>query len=270
MEAARVSLAIWKVAPSEIDTSVKMGKQKQEQNFLNCHTIDEAWYRTCRLCQVVGREYVIERGSFVGSTRRQLGNLAIVISHPWERPLGITYRGMVVSTDDAIQEYFEHYLIGTEKAPNEQYTYGERIASPIETDDGPMTPLQIIAGMLRETPATNQAVIEVARPEDILLDDPPCLRLLDWKAEQREDKEWVLNLTTCWRSWDVPNGLPTNLGGIQLLNEAMAEWASRMKGNRFRPGKLIAYSSGAHLYEHSLGLPPFADLSQELLEKSPV
>ena len=192
-------------------------------------TIGEAWLNVCRRCLKHGRTYVITRGSYVGQQRKQLDRLAFVVTHPGTRPLGVEFKGTPVSDDDSIHRYFEDYLIAPQLTEHEQYTYASRIAPHLEP----------IAGMLRESPATNQATIEVGRPEDVELTDPPCLRVLSWKATPAG-----LQLSSFWRSWDLYVALPTNLGGLQLLNEMMAEWSG------LSPGPLVCYSDGGHVYDH--------------------
>ncbi len=93
------------------------------------------------------------------------------------------------------------------------------------------------------TPDTNQAIIEVGRPEDVDLADPPCLRFVSWKKVNDR-----LQLTVFFRSWDVANGLPFNLGGLQLLNESIANLVG------IPVGELIAYSDGLHAYDMSYGV----------------
>lgn len=193
------------------------------------HNISAAWFFSCNRCLNSGYTYTIDRGSYVGQQRKQLEWLAGFITNPSDRPLGITYNNIPVSDDESIYRYFEDYLVNTDTAENEQYTYGNRVAPWLET----------VAAMLQDTPQTNQATIEVGRPEDILLPDPPCLRVLSWKVTPSG-----LQLTSFWRSWDLFTGFPTNMGGLQLLNEMMAEWVG------VRPGRLVYYSDGAHIYDH--------------------
>lgn len=195
----------------------------------NYYTIGEAWLNVCTICLNEGREYIIMRGSYEGQRRKQLDQLAFIIKQPDTRPLGINYKGMAVSDDASIQRYFEDYLINPELATDEQYSYASRI-SPY---------LEIVANMLQETPDTNQTTIEVGQPEDIYLKDPPCLRVLSWKVTPAG-----LQLSSFWRSWDLYVALPTNLGGLQLLNELMAEWAE------IPVGPLVCYSDGGHIYDH--------------------
>lgn len=202
---------------------------------ITVRTLDEAHKQTLRTVMQHGTDYLVQRGSCVGQLRRQLPALALLVEHPETRPLApVCGPGVLaVATDASIHKYFADYLIGSQVADREDYTYGSRIAPYLE----------VTAEMLRTTPGTNQATIEIARPSDILLDDPPCLRSLTWNVV--DDK---LQLTNFWRSWDVHGGLPMNLGGLQLLNEMMAEWAG------IESGDLVAYSSGAHVYEHVWGL----------------
>lgn len=177
-----------------------------------------------------GRLYEITRGSYEGQRRRQLDTLAFVITHPETRPLGFEYKGLAISDDRSIEQYFADYLINPALADKEQYTYASRIAPHLET----------VAEMLKKTPDTNQATLEVGRPEDVELADPPCLRVLSWKVTEEG-----LQLSSFWRSWDLFVALPTNLGGLQLLNEMMAEWAG------LEVGPLFCASDGGHVYDHN-------------------
>jgi thymidylate synthase len=198
--------------------------------ILSGRDIGDTWFAAYHACLEYGRTYTIDRGSFAGQQRKQLDMLTLRIEHPENRPLGVTLGSQPISDDESVHRYFEDYLVNSTIAPNEAYTYASRITPYLER----------VAAMLRETPGTNQATIEVARSEDILLLDPPCLRVLSWKITPRG-----LQLTSFWRSWDIYGALATNLGGLQLLNELVAEWAE------LTPGALVAYSDGAHVYDYA-------------------
>ena len=110
------------------------------------------------------------------------------------------------------------------------------------------TQLQRVIEMLKETPLTNQAVVEIGTPEDYDVCygkddklDPPCLRLLDFKALPYENKIH-LTLTAYFRSWDLWAGFPSNLGGLELLKQYVAEETG------LENGSMYAYSAGAHIY----------------------
>ncbi len=195
-------------------------------------TIEEAWFQACRECMKNGYEYRIGRGSFEGHVRKQLSHLALKIVKPETRPLTIFWKGIAIATatDNQIDKYFTDYIINPDKKENEEYTYGSRIAPYLED----------VIDMLSQTPGTNQATIEVGRPEDIRLEYPPCLRILSWKVIPDG-----LQLTSFWRSWDGRNGFPVNVGGLQLLNEFIA-FESGLKS-----GPQVLYSDGFHIYDMS-------------------
>ncbi len=213
--------------------------------------ISEAWIRAVVTCWKHGYDYTIEQGSFVGHTRRQLPLLVLEISNPNNRPFApILPEGLASPFDeDTILTYAEQYILSPEVQPNEEYTYGNRIHDGIPK----------VIKLLQNTPYTNQAVIEVARPGDTIdvdrvdcadydaacdgLVDPPCLRLLDWKVYDNK-----LNLNVYFRSWDIYAALATNLGGIQILNEFIGDETG------IELGKLTALSSGAHIYDYSFEL----------------
>lgn len=195
-------------------------------------TLEEAWCEACRECVQSGYIYTIQRGSYEGQQRKQLPYLTLYIHHPEMRPLAPLTQGVPVATDDSIHDYFINYLINPEKAEGEDYTYGQRL----------MPHLDRLIEMLQKTPGTNQATVEIARPEDILLESPPCLRVLSWKVIGGK-----LCLSSFWRSWDLYAALSTNLGGLQLLNEMIAE------ATGLESGFQVAYSDGAHIYDHFWG-----------------
>ena len=214
------------------------------------HDLPEAWFRCLwelankHLAQKVDESYAgsvnvydVQRGSFAGSHRRyELSFLYLHVENPGRRPLAPfipdDLRGRVPppTSDEYIEEYFVEYLLSPRLRPGEQYTYGSRIFDYVGS----------IIDMLKDTPGTNQAVLEVARPEDLRLPDPPCLRLIQFKAV-----DGALHCTVYFRSWDLWAGLPTNLGGIQLLKEYVAHEAG------LRDGTLTAVSPGAHVYDYA-------------------
>ncbi len=195
------------------------------------HSISDAWYQVVKAVLEHGVDYEITRGSFVGHQRRELESLALFIAVPGARPFApFVPTGVPLPTDDDyIQTYFEHYWLSPEKAAGEDYTYGERIHAQL---------FKVIE-MLRETPGTNQACIEIGQPGDIFLADPPCLRLIDFKL-----RDGILTVHAYFRSWDVWAGLPSNLGALQLLNEFISDAVG------CEPGPLCIYSKGAHLYDY--------------------
>lgn len=204
----------------------------KEPLLIQAVTIPDAWFQA--LYNVFDDRYVysqyIDRGSYEGQTRRQFAHFSCAISRPWE--------DMIVKMPESsslppptdqkyIDDYFAGYLMRAELESNEEYTYGERIAESIE---------QVI-WILKHSPGTNQAVIEIGQPADIELPDPPCLRVMTFKVI-----EGVLSLGVFFRSWDLWGGFPSNLPGFELLKQYIAGEAG------LENGPMHCFSDGLHIY----------------------
>ena len=111
--------------------------------------------------------------------------------------------------------------------------------------------------MLKDSPITNQAVIETGRPEDIYTClgkdgklDPPCLRLIAFKVIPHYDNGTLdrarskLNMSAWLRSWDLYAGMPENLAGLVKLQEFVSDEIG------IPVGHLYAASDGLHLYAY--------------------
>lgn len=85
----------------------------------------------------------------------------------------------------------------------------------------------------------NQTVLQIAHPTDILLQDPPCLRQIQVRIQDGK-----IHFFVYFRSWDLWNGFPANLGGIQILKQYMAEMIE------VEDGEIIATSGGLHIYDY--------------------
>jgi len=191
--------------------------------------------------------------------QRLQASLAVAeIKYPEVRPLGVTFPEQLgvppVSTQGSIEEYFTSYLLNAEVSVNEEYTYGSRIldfpsyksvfsktvgAEVIQ--ETRFNQLDWIIEHFKKAPGNNHCCVEIAKGDDILLKHAPCLRLISFKIVNGK-----LNVTVFFRSWDFWSGFPTNLGGIQLLNEYVA---SEIGVNT---GTMYAVSDGLHVYTHNI------------------
>jgi thymidylate synthase len=124
------------------------------------------------------------------------------------------------------------------KADTEQYTYGE--------DLEPQIP-ELIRMYKVNGHDTNQGFMAVGSKESIKLPDPPCLRGIDTRVENGR-----LHFVVYFRSWDLWAGFPSNLAGIQLLKEYVANEIG------VDDGELIALSKGLHLYDYTWELAKVA------------
>jgi thymidylate synthase len=197
-------------------------------------------------------EYEVERGSFEGIKRKQFDMIMVNIEYPGTRPLIPDIPAELGIPQPTSMEYVEdylQYLMTDRKRENEVYTYGERLTNPKVLLNGKelsfgINPVEEVIRIYRDDKhGTNQAIMEVGMPQDILLDDPPCLRLIDTRIIDGR-----LHFVLYFRSWDLWAGFPSNLAAIQLLKEYMCQEIG------VEDGSIIAVSKGLHLYEYSFGL----------------
>lgn len=201
-------------------------------SVVEARDLPEAWFLCLRRTLAQGREYTIDRGSNVGQRRKELDFIVLQVRHPGNRPLVPDVPSGVPppSSMEYVENYLQ-YLLTSFKADREQYTYGEDLESQIP---------ELIQIYKEGGHNTNQGFMAVGSRESIRLPDPPCLRGIDTRVENRR-----LHFIVYFRSWDLWAGLPSNLAGIQLLKEYVASEIG------VEDGELIALSKGLHLYDYT-------------------
>jgi len=235
--------------------------QRQEDRglrpvYIEAFDLDDAWFKCLTEILEHGYVYKIDRGSFAGQRRLEFDFVSIHVKNPAHQIIPIMPEGSSIPapTDlDYIHQYLQ-YLLTSCKTETEDYTYGERLVDPkvkvqIHSDGRKMVkemPLEcnqieeVIKIYKTQGAGTNQAIMEVGMPSDIKLQDPPCLRLIDTRLRYGK-----LHFFLYFRSWDLWGGFPSNLGGLELVKQHMAEEIG------VQNGEIIACSKGLHLYEYA-------------------
>lgn len=223
--------------------------------YIEARDLPDAWFQCIyRIFEDESvHEYEVEKGSFEGTKRRQFDLAVVNIGYPGTRPLIPDIPHELAIPQPTSMEYVEEYLqylMTDRKRENEVYTYGERLTNPKISIDGRevsfgVNPLEEVIKIYRANRlgGTNQATMEVGMPQDILLDDPPCLRLIDTRI-----MDGRLHFVLYFRSWDLWAGFPSNLAAIQLLKEYLCQEIG------VEDGTIVAISKGLHLYEYSFTL----------------
>lgn len=217
-------------------------------------TIDDAWRNAIVRCYKEGIDYEVrgnirkdEGGSYIGMLRKQLPYAVVQINMPWTRPLAVIppHSFPPPTSEEKIELYFTKYLMSDKVEINEDYTYGSYLvgipADEHNTAKRELKPaIDIAIEMLNKTMGnTNQATISVGGLEAIVMADPPCLRVVDFKVILG-----TLYLNVFFRSWDLFAGFPENIAGLQLVKEYVLSNLDFPCND----GPIIAYSSGLHLY----------------------
>jgi len=99
-------------------------------------------------------------------------------------------------------EQYVPYVMTDEKQDDEDYTYGERLCKVFSYTNGLdeifVSQINHFIDLLKKTPNTNQAIMQVGDRTDIFLDDPPCLRHIDMRVKDNK-----LIFYPYFRSWDL-------------------------------------------------------------------
>jgi len=200
---------------------------------IQARDIPDAWFQCVYEIIDKGHRYQIDRGSFKGQERLEFDYITVQIKYPGTRPLIPDIPEALCIPNPVADGYIESYLpylMTAEKQPNEDYTYGEYLEPQIA---------EVIRMYRNDGHGTNQAYMTVGDPKALLLNDPPCLRGIDTRIRYGK-----LHFMVYFRSWDLWNGFPANLGAIQMLKEYMAQEIG------VEDGEIIAASKGLHLYDY--------------------
>jgi len=201
--------------------------------FIQARDLPDAWFQCVYQILEKGRTYTIDRGSFEGQKRLEFDYVTVKIKFPGTRPLLPDIPPSLGIPNPVADDYLDQYLpylMTSVKKEGEDYTYGEYLEPQIK---------EVIRMYREDGHGTNQAYMTVGDSKTIYLKDPPCLRGIDTRIKDKR-----LHFIVYFRSWDLWNGFPANLGAIQLLKEYMAESIG------VEDGEIIAASKGLHLYDY--------------------
>ena len=199
---------------------------------IEARDLGEAQFKALREILYHGYEYEIDWGSFKGHKRRELDFFFCEIKHPINRPLIMTVPDGVPAqcSIEYVENDYMRYLVSSNKAAGEEYTYGESIERQLFT---------IVEKLKTRGFNSNQTYCTVGTLESVNMDDPECLRGIDIRV-----RYGAVHFYVYFRSWDAWAGFPANLAAIQLLKEWVATELNVLDG------KLIVASKGLHLYDY--------------------
>jgi len=223
-------------------------------------TLGDTWFQLLSELWVNGRRGVpIDEGSHKGEQRMEFDMVSGISHYPHERPLAPIVPpscSIVTVNDDAIQEYFNEYLMNPTCLPNEEYRYAiwiNRLIMNHFTDSFQTQIEWIINHFMQKGYGNNHCYLSVGDEySNFRYDAPykneterktsPCLRGLDFKI-----KDGQLLMGVIYRSWDLFGGWPENMGGFTLLNEYVCDHLDGVE-----PGPMCFFSMGLHCYTHQI------------------
>ena len=200
---------------------------------ITAYDIPDAWGKVLFKINECGTDFKVNVGSEVSNTKKL--NLTLEIYHPEVRPL---INDKAPLDNNYLYDYFLRYLWLTkeEAMDDSNYTYGDRLRKPINQID------EAINKYCNDI-QNRQVTLTIRLPTDIINDEPPCLSLIDTEVIDNQ-----MHLTCYFRSWDAYAGLPANIAGLQLFNEAFVNEINERGNLDIRTGKLIFHSKNCHIY----------------------
>ncbi len=224
----------------EKNMSEKIREKGLKPVYIEAFDLDDAWFQCLAEILEHGYVYKIDRGSYVGQHRLEFDFVTVRVKNPAHQIIPIIPEGSGIpapTSMDYIKQYLS-YLLTSSKTETEDYTYGERLVGQMPLQCNQIE--EVIKIYKTQSFGTNQAIMEIGMPSDLKLADPPCLRLIDTRVRYGK-----LHFFLYFRSWDLWGGFPSNLGGLELVKQYMADEIG--VGN----GEIIACSKGLHLYEYA-------------------
>lgn len=210
----------------------------------------DAWFQALSRIWNEGDVFRVGFGSEETQTKKL--NLSIEIKHPENRPL---VADKAPCDFKYVQGYALEYLWCGEKQ-DETYTYGSRLNNPYGDSRHPINQIEEAVERYVEEQNDRQVTMVIRLPEDIKKYDeqhhksePPCLSLID-----TEILEGKMHLTCYFRSWDAYAGLPANIAGLQLFNEAFVKEINSRGNLSLETGKMIFHSKNCHIYQRQFKL----------------
>ncbi len=187
------------------------------------------------------RRYRPDSSSDAATDRIEFDFCTVQITNPGARPLLPQMpegSGLPEIADNKYVEDYVRYLLTDGREENEHYTYGERL----------MKQFHRAIDIYKRGHQTNQVCMEIGTPDDLSFYDrcngtSPCLRLIDTRIQDGK-LHWIVY----FRSWNLWNGFPVNLAGLQQVKELMAYEIG------VDDGEIIAISKGLAIRDYCLDL----------------
>lgn len=98
--------------------------------FVNATNIPDAWFQSLYKCIELGRDFIIDRGSFEQQKRLEFDYITVKINNPGFEPLLPELSPLLGLPNPVDKDYLDDYLpylMTGEEKEGESYTYGQRI-----------------------------------------------------------------------------------------------------------------------------------------------
>lgn len=248
---------------------------------IEARDLPDLWFQAVYNILVIGRTFVIDKGSYAGQTRLEYDYFIGHVKYPGAKPLFPeipAHMGIPNPVDPAYvyggegydRSYIE-YVMSSRKEPGESYTYGERLTKAqlegfklqlwLNENDHIIDLREVDSKVISQEGKREYYLNQIEwvidtykkggfRNNQMVLQiaSPTDLILKDPPCLRSIDtriQDGKLHFIVYFRSWDLWAGLPANLPALQHLKEYMANEIG------VEDGEMIVESKGLHLYGYA-------------------
>ena len=227
-------------------------------------SIPEAHYQAVRAVWLYGLEKRTQYdrknkdGNYIdppGSDAQVLIHVRNPFSQPRYPPVSFCERGKYILEVLGVKNHLviprEELLTNFEEGKDKRwpYAYSQRlIEHPVQS--GVINQVENVIERIVKDINTRRAVMTTRSPEidTKLNEDIPCLGEIHFRCFENNDKEYVLNMATCWRSRDLFKAWPDNVLALTYLGRKIAEEIGRRTGIKTSLGGYTDFSNSLHIY----------------------
>lgn len=130
------------------------------------------------------------------------------------------------------------------------YTYFKRFTKYPLQNGSTINQVEQVLKRVAETPYTRRAVATTRIPEidPFLKEDLPCFGEFQLRMPEDSRGNYVLNMTTCWRSRDLFKAWQDNVIAVTFWQQVMAKQLEEMTGRKVKVGSYADFSYSLHIY----------------------
>lgn len=130
------------------------------------------------------------------------------------------------------------------------YTYHQRFTGYPLQDGSTVDQVEQVLKRVAKTPFTRRAVATTRVPEvdPFLKEDLPCFGEFQLRMPENSKGDYVLNMTTAWRSRDLYKAWQDNVIAVTFWQQVMAKKLEELTGKKVKVGSYADFSYSLHIY----------------------
>lgn len=206
--------------------------------------LPEAWEKAC--LAVWGRGVTVETAYDDAEEKPSLDSTTIIkVRNPLAEPMihkniPIGYEDLVVYVQEVVNSVHDYFMDDNMYS----YMYSHRFRSYFGFDQISKLLMELI-----NSPTGRRNQITTWDPRnDLGAEDPPCLQRVWFRLLRNDERQWVLNMNTHWRSRDLWKAWFTNAYAMVCLQVMIADTIRSNSNMAVVVGRYVDISDSLHIY----------------------